>query len=148
MERTPTHHDAELVLRLYDLRREPVMREHRALILKEFWPQTSAECVDVLRSDHPFNIAYRQVTTYWEMAFMFCKHGTLHPDMLLESSAEGMFLYARIEPYLNEVRTAGNPRNFRNTEWIATETEIGRSIMEFQRARVKKLLAQKAASKA
>jgi hypothetical protein len=144
MERTPNHHDAELVLRLYDLRREPVMREHRSLFLREFWPQNAAECVDVLRSDHPLNVAYRQVTTYWEMAYMFCRHGTLHPDMLLESSAEGMFLYARIEPHLNEVRTAGNPRNFRNTEWIATQTEIGRSIMEFQRARVKKLLAQRA----
>lgn len=145
MERTPNHHDAELVLRLYDLRREPVMRTNRAQLLKEFWPQNTAECVDVLRPDHPLNVAYRQVTTYWEMAYMFCKHGTLSPDMLLESSAEGMFLYARIEPHLAEVRAAGNPRNFRNTEWIATETEIGRSVMEFQRARVKKLLAQKAA---
>jgi hypothetical protein len=143
MERTPDHHDAELVLRLYDLRREPVMREHRSLLLREFWPQNSAECADVLRSDHPLNIAYRQVTTYWEMAYMFCKHGTLSSDMLLESSAEGMYLYARVESYVNDLRAKGNPRTLRNTEWIATETEIGRSVMEYQRARVKKLLAQK-----
>jgi hypothetical protein len=145
MEKTPNHHDAELVLRLYELRREPVMRENRSLFLREFWPRNAAECIDVLRTDHPLNTAYRQVTTYWEMAYMLCKHGTLSADMLLESSAEGMFLYARIEPYLAELRAAGNPRNLRNTEWIATQTEIGKSIMEFQRARVKKLLAQKAA---
>ena len=43
MDRAPTHHDAELVLRLYDLRREAVMRQHRALFLKEYWPRDAAE---------------------------------------------------------------------------------------------------------
>ena len=144
MERAPNHHDAELVLRLYELRRETVMREHRALFIREFWPRNAADVVDVVRTDHPLNVAYRQVTTYWEMAYTLCRHQTLHPDLLLESSAEGMFIYARIEPYLAELRAASNPRVFRNTEWIATQTEIGRSIMEFQRARVAKLLAARA----
>ena len=145
MATTPNHHDADLVLKLYELRRETVMRQNRSLILKELWPRNATEMTDVIKADHPLNVAYRQVTTYWEMAYAFCKHGALSPDLLLDSSAEGMFLYARIEPYLAEVRTVGNPRNFRATEWIATQTAIGKDIMEFQRKRVAKLLAARPA---
>ena len=144
MERIPDHHDAELVLRLYDLRREAVLREHRALLAKELWPRTAQDMVAIASYDHPLNVAYRQVTTYWEMAYVFCRHGALNAELLLESSAEGLFLYARIEPYLTELRAATSPRTLRSTEWIATQTETGRTIMEFQRARVKKLLEQRA----
>jgi hypothetical protein len=143
MERAPTHYDAELVLRLYDLRRESVMREQRKIALRDIWPLDAAQATELLGPDHPLNVPYRQVTTYWEMAFTFCRHGVLSPDLLLESSAEGMFLFARFEPYLEALRTAGNPRTLRNTEWVATQTEIGRSVMEYQRARVKKLLQKR-----
>jgi hypothetical protein len=145
MDRPANHHDAELVLTLYDLRREAVMREHRKLFLREFWPSNAADVVDVLRLDHPLNTAYRQVTTYWEMAYALCRHGTLNSELLLDSSAEGMFIYARIEPYLTDLRAAAaNPRVLRSTEWIATQTETGRAVMEIQRARVQKLLAARA----
>lgn len=140
----PDHHDAELVLRLYDLRRETVMRQHRALFLKEYWPQNAAQATDVVRTDHPLNVAYRQVTTYWEMAYALCRHGTLNPELLLDSSAEGMFIYARIEPYLADIRTtANNPRVLKSTEWMATQTAIGKEVMAIQRARVKKMLESK-----
>jgi hypothetical protein len=145
MDRAPNHHDAELVLRLYDLRREAVMRQHRAQLIREFWPRDAAEAADVVRLDHPLNTAYRQVTTYWEMAFALCRHKTLSPDVLLDTSAEGLFIYARIEPYVDGVRTAaGNPRVLRATQWIATETDIGRQIMDIQRARVKRALEARA----
>ena len=143
MDRVPTHHDAELVLRLYDLRREVVMRQHRALFIKEFWPRNAAEVVEVIRLDHPLNTAYRQVTTYWEMAYAFCRHGTLDAEMLLDSSMEGLYLYARIEPYLADLRAAANPRVLRSTEWVATQTDAGREVMAIQRARVMKMLAQR-----
>lgn len=144
MDRAPNHHDAELVLQLYDLRREAVMREHRALFIRDFWPRRAEDVLDVVRTEHPLNVAYRQVTTYWEMAYVLCRHGTLHPDLLLESSAEGLFIYARVEPYLAELRGATNPRTLRSTEWIATQTELGRAIMDTQRTRVKKLLELRA----
>ena len=144
MERTPDHHDAELVLRLYELRGEAVMRENRAKLIRDLWPRKAEEMVEVTKLDHPLNVAYRQVTTYWEMAYTFCRHGTLHPDVLLDTSFEGLFIFARIEPFLAELRAATNPRVLRSTEWIVTETEIGRSVMEFQRARVKKMLEARA----
>src|SRR4051812_48269875 len=122
MERTPNHHDAEIVLKLYDLRREAVLRQHRAQMIKDFWPRSSAELLDILKNDHPLNTCYRHVSTYWDMVYSMARLGTVHPDVLMEMSGEGMFLYARIEPYLADLRAATNPRTFRNTEWAATQT--------------------------
>jgi hypothetical protein len=137
----PTPLDAELVLKLYDLRREAVMREHRKLFIREFWPRTADEVVAVTRPDHPLNVAYRQVTTYWEMAYSFCRHGVLSAELLLDSSMEGLYIYARIEPYLTELRAATHgSRTLRSTEWIATQTAPGREVTGIQRARVRRLL--------
>lgn len=143
MDRTPTHHDAELVLRLYELRREPVMRENRDKFLRGFWPKDETEAVAVIALDHPLNVAYRQVTTYWEMAYALCKHGTLSPELLLDSSGEGLFAYARLEPYLAAIRAKTNPRTLRSTEWIANETELGKAVMVTMRGRVAAALAAK-----
>ncbi|HYV96965.1 MAG TPA: hypothetical protein VE967_05895 [Gemmatimonadaceae bacterium] len=141
MDRTPTHHDAELVLRLYDLRREATLRENRVRMFREYWPRTADDVIAVAQPDHPLNVAYRQVTTYWEMAYVLCKHGTLHTNLMLESSGEGLVMFARLEPHLVALRAATNPRTLLATEWIATQTEIGQKLMEIQRARYAKLLA-------
>ena len=58
---TPDHHDGELVIRLYELRREPVMRESRATILSKYWPASEEEATAVAKAEHPMNAAYRQV---------------------------------------------------------------------------------------
>lgn len=136
----PDHHDAELVLKLYELRREAVMRESRASVNGKFWPKSAEEAVAVLKGDHPLNAAFRQVVTYWEMAYGMVKHGILHGDYMLESSGEGLYLYARCEPYVEEFRKS-NPTYFRNTEWITKNTEGGRSVLEMYRTRVKNVLA-------
>ena len=41
---TPDHHDAELLIQVYDLRRESVMRESRQAILRDFWPKAGTTC--------------------------------------------------------------------------------------------------------
>lgn len=96
----PDHHDADLVLKLYDLRREPVMRESRDALNAEYWPKNADEAVAILAPDHPLNRPYRQVSTYWEMVYGMAKNGIVHTDYLLENTGEGMFLYAKVEPYL------------------------------------------------
>jgi hypothetical protein len=119
------------------------MRQNRALLLKEYWPRNANDVLEVVKLDHPLNVAYRQVTTYWEMAFAFCWRGALSSELLLDSSMEGLYIYARIEPYLAELRAATHARTLRATEWIANETESGREVMGIQRARVKRMLEQR-----
>jgi len=137
----PDHHDADLLLRIYDLRREPVMRESRAAIQRDYWPRNEREAVEVLRPDHPLNRAWRQTTAYWEMVYSMARHGVIHAEFLAENNGEGLFVFARVEPYLAAVREASSPRAFRNTEWIARETETGRTLLESFRARVARTLA-------
>ena len=113
---TPDHHDAELLIQVYDLRREAVMRESRRAVLRDFWPKGWADVEAVLKYEHPLNAAYRQTGTYWEMVYSFVRHGIVHPEFWLESNGEWLFLFAKIEPWLAQVRELGNPAAFRNAE--------------------------------
>ena len=140
----PDHHDAELIIKLYELRREPEMRASRAAIAKDYWPRTEADAVAVFRGDHPLNAAFRQTATYWEMVFGMARHGIVHGDYLAENSAEGLLLFARAQPYLEAIRAAYNTRIFRHAEWVAAETSAGRTIYEAARARVERTLASRA----
>jgi hypothetical protein len=137
----PDHHDAELVLRLYELRREPLLRESRRYMVAEFQPASLDAALAITRSDHPGNAAYRQVTTYWEMAYGMARHGIVNPDYLVESSGEGLLVFATFHPWLAEFRAAVSPRAFRHAEWIATHCEEGRTLFEVFRRRVEARLA-------
>jgi hypothetical protein len=134
----PDHHDAELVLRLYELRREPVMRESRNALNSKFIPKTFEEFAAVTKSDHPLNAAYRQVGTYWEMAYGLIKHGVLHAELAMESNGEGMLHFAKGQPWLARIRTEISPRAFVNAEWVATETDAGKRVFAMFEERMKK----------
>jgi hypothetical protein len=141
MKDRPDHHDADLAIKVYDLRREPVMRDARNALNFTFWPKSLDEMVAVLRSEHPLNAAWRQVVTYWEMVYGFARHGIVHPDYWIETHGEGLFLFAKVAPHLDDLRKIGSPTLLRNTAWIATETSEGRRMFAAVRARVEKLLA-------
>jgi hypothetical protein len=136
----PDHHDAELVLRVYDMRRETVMRQSREEVNRVFWPRSFEDILAVTRSGNPLNAAYRQVGTYWEMVYGMPRHGIVHADYFLESNGEGLFLFARVAPYLERYRAEISPIAFRNAEWAATETGTGRRLFDLFTARVKKTL--------
>jgi len=135
----PDHHDAELVLRLYDLRRESVMRQSRDAMLK-FLPRTWDDFNAVLQFGHPHNAAWRQTSSYWEMAYGFAKHGVVNPDFLIESSAEGLFLYAKVLPHLERMRKEVSPTAFQNAEWIVQNSPLARQRLELIQGRIKKMM--------
>ena len=140
LKEAPDHHDADLILKIYDLRREPVMRESRAAINAKFWPRSAEEAVAVTASEHPLNVAFRQTSGYWEMVYGMARHGIIQADFLVENNGEGLLLYARVEPYLAEFRQATSPRSFRNAEWVATHSAMGQTLMDSYRARIKRML--------
>lgn len=141
MKERPDYQDADLTIKVYDLRREPVMRDARNALNFTFWPKTADEMVAVLKAEHPLNAAWRQVVTYWEMVYGMARHGIVHADYWVETHGEGLFLFAKAAPYLDRLREIGSPTTLRNTEWIATETTEGRRVFGVVRARVERLTA-------
>ena len=135
--RTVGADQAEIILKLYELRRENVMRASRDLLMKEFWP-TSFEDVQAVMTnmEHPLNAAYRQVATYWEMVYSLARYGAVDTDFLAESNGEGLFFFAKIEPFVEQIRAAGWPMAFRNTEWLIQNSKVALERSEFLRARV------------
>ena len=135
----PDHHDAELLLRVYDLRRENVMRASRSAINRDFWPKSWEDVQAVLKADHPLNAPYRQTGSYWEMVYSFARYGIVSPGFWIENNGEGLFLFARVEPFLAELRAASSPAAFKNAEWIARECAEGKAVYERVAARVRKM---------
>ena len=97
--------DAEIILKLYELRTEPVMRQARAWMTGDFWPQTAEEFFVVASNPaDPHNAFFRQVTTYWEMAAALVLHGAVSADLFVDCNGEGFFLLAKFAHILDEIR--------------------------------------------
>lgn len=143
MKTQPDHHDADIVLKLYDLRREAVMRESRSAMAQKFWPKTHEELLAFTRPEHPLNAAFRQTVSYWEMAYSMARHGIVHADFLAENAGEGLFLFARAHPFLEAYRRDVSPMGFLNAEWIATNCASGRRIFAMMRTRIAKMMEGK-----
>jgi len=103
--------DAELILRLYELRREETLRKARRFMVFDFQPKTLEELRAVSRdtkSEH--NAAWRQVLSYWEMTSSLVLRGALDADLFLDSNGEGILVYAKFHPFhaVTE-KESGNP---------------------------------------
>lgn len=105
---TTKYESADLLLRLYDLRREPVMRKARAWFREAFRPASAAEVLAVYRGKN--SAPYRMVTTYWNMAAALVLHEAIDEQMFADTNGEHIMVYARLEPHLAELRASlGNP---------------------------------------
>jgi hypothetical protein len=98
------YEDAKLILKLYDLRREEVMRKARAWFFADFNPESLQDFKAVMMGE--YSAYYRMVTTYWEMACSFVNNGVIDPNMFSQANAEHMAIYLKIEPFLPEIRQA------------------------------------------
>ena len=97
--------DAEIILKLYQLRTEAVMRQARAWIGGEFWPSTAEEFFAVADNPaDPHNAWFRQVITYWEMAAAMVLHGAVSAELFVDCNGEGFFLLAKFAPILEAIR--------------------------------------------
>ncbi len=97
--------DAEIILKLYELRTEPVMRQARAWMAGEFWPATVEDFFAVASNPgNPHNAWFRQVTTYWEMAAAMVLHGAVSADLFVDCNGEGFFLLAKFSHILEGIR--------------------------------------------
>lgn len=135
------HEDADLILKLYDLRREPVMREARNWFFT-FNPTSIQDVVEALISERSGH--YRMVVSYWDMACALVNNGAIDEKLFNETNGEHVFVYSKIAPVIEEVRAMlGNPDFLRNLETVVKRIpNIDEKIVEM-RERMKKFAAMR-----
>jgi len=93
--------EADLILKLYDLRREALMREARTWFIT--WnPKGPADFMDVLTSDK--SGLYRMVISYWDMACSLVNNGAIDAQMFNDANGEHVVVYAKMEPFIPMLR--------------------------------------------
>ncbi|MGH9414289.1 MAG: DUF4760 domain-containing protein [Terriglobales bacterium] len=134
----PKHEDAKLILQLYDLRREKTMREARDWFGHEFHPAGADDYIATLRSSHSAYL--RMMTSYWEMACALVVQGAIDAEMFNATNGEHMYLFARIQPFLADLRKKMNsPNMLSNVEKVVLARPNAQEILDRMRANQKQI---------
>ena len=140
---TPEH--AELILRLYELRRETVMREARSFVGGPFLPKSDDELVSIITKGGKETGFVLQVYGYWDMVCAFVLHGLLSERLVYDTCQEMYFQFAKIHPYLKGFRQKMNlPEWMRSLEKVATGSPRGRKRLVAMRANLDRMAQLKA----
>jgi hypothetical protein len=99
-----------LNLQLFDLRREPVLREARAWFLADFNPESLADLVAQVSSER--NPSFRMVLGYWDMAASLVTTGAIDGDAFRAAHGEVFATFSKIHPFLAELRAASGEMDF------------------------------------
>jgi hypothetical protein len=152
MPKKPTVADAQLILQLYDLRREAEMRKARHWWAGEFFPQSADDFLKVAWAVGTQENAWlRQVSGYWNIVASFLFGGVLNEDLFLQPgfSGELFVIYAKIHPLVKELRKKlDDPEFYRTIEQVVTRTKWGRNRLEFMTKRVETMRQRMAERKA
>ena len=120
MDRLPTHDDANLILRLYELRREERMRQARKWFAADFYPQNLKELWEVCPPGSEANASMRMVASYWEMVASFITSGVLNEELFFQSGQELLVAWIRVRPFVDEFRAAFQARGvWKNLQQVA-----------------------------
>ncbi len=112
---------ADLILKLYDLRREETMRKARDWMFS-FNPTSAAEYMQTMM-DPEVGGYLRMVTSYWEMAASFVTHGAIDAQMFEDTAGEHTIVFAKVQPHLAELREIWqSPTAFQHLEKVVTGT--------------------------
>jgi hypothetical protein len=140
MPKKATAADAQVILELYNLRREPEMRKARDWWVGKFWPNSADDFMKVASAmGSQENAWLRQVAGYWGMASALVLHGAINAELFLQPAISGemFFLFAKVQPFLKEIReTLGDPQLFANIEKVINSSKFGRERLSLTLKRV------------
>lgn len=100
----PTYDDANLILRLYEMRREERMRKARAWFSAQFKAKTWTDLQKLAPAGTDENASYRMVVTYWDMVASFVTSGVLNKELFFQSGREMLLVWERMREVLPEIR--------------------------------------------
>ncbi|HEX8251365.1 MAG TPA: hypothetical protein VF599_24545 [Pyrinomonadaceae bacterium] len=137
------------ILKLYELRRDEKMRAARAWYFSEFAPESAMDIIALYRGGEPASANFRMVTSFWDMAASFVLNEALDEKMFLDSGTEHIFVYAKIQPYLSEIRQLfGEPEYLLNLETLVMKIPNVETKLEARKRLIKLWTKETAAASA
>jgi hypothetical protein len=137
--------DATLVLKLYELRREEVMRKARDWYIRDFNPATIEDFTQVMMSDRGHYL--RMVVSYWDMAAALVNEGAISLPMFDKANAEHIIVFCKLENILPDIRATIAPHFARSLETLIDAMPEGRQRVAGARERLAVMRARMAAAK-
>jgi hypothetical protein len=146
-EAKANYQDIDVILKLYELRRESTMRQARSYVGGKFGPKSAEEMVAIVSAGTPESGYVLQVYGYWDMVAAFVIDGSLHERLVYDTCQEMYFQYAKIQPYLGEFRRLMNlPEWMRGIERLVEGSKEGRGRLAVMRGNLEKMGAVRKAS--
>jgi hypothetical protein len=137
------YESAQLILKIFEMRREPVLREARAWFVREFHPNSAEEALALSADD---NRKFRMVTGYWDMACSLVTHGAMDRQMFLDANGELFGTFSKVQPILADLRERLKvPTLMTHTEQVVMSVPDAEARLEAIRNRLKAITAQQAA---
>ena len=130
MANQATYDDANLILRLYELRREDKLREARDWFNMNFRAKSLDEAMQVIPPGSKENAYFRMVVSYWDMAASFVTSGVLNQDLFFQSNGELLGVWERTRHLVPEFRAfTKNPDAWKNLE------TVGNAFIEYLKSK-------------
>lgn len=124
--RKPTHADAELLLRLYEIRRDPELRQARKWFMSQFQPTTWADIKSRYLSNVDEDRWYRMTTSYWEMMGTLVNRGVLHAELFFDHTGEDIVTWNKVVPLIADARADIRPTYLFQFERLVLEHQAYR----------------------
>lgn len=138
--------DAELILRLYELRTEATMRKARNFVIMEFFPKSISDVQDLFanRSQPELNAYFRQATSYWDMASAMVNHGSIDRELFFDTNGEFFAIWAKFGGMIEDLRQIFGPQYLANLEKLVKAHPHGELRVNLMKERFKKMAEQRA----
>jgi len=148
--RKATAADADLCIKLYELRRETEMRKARNFVNYEFQPKGIDDILKLMQAAGTKENAWaRQVLSFWENAASLVLNDLVHPGLFFTWNGEMVFVYAKFKPFLKEMRLQmENPSFLAGVEKVVSSSPEARKRIDMIQKRLAKMAEKAQAAKA
>ncbi len=139
--------DALVIIKLYEIRSEVLMREARAWFFSEFAPQSGKDIVALMLSGEKQSAYYRMVASHWETAASLVNNGGIDEKLFLEANSEHLVVFAKLQPFIAEVReTIGEPDYLAHLERLVMRVPTVEKKLENRRRLLERWAQARASS--
>jgi hypothetical protein len=139
--------DALVIIKLYEIRSEALMREARAWFFSEFAPKSGKEIVALLLSGEKQSAYYRMVASHWEVAASLVNNGGIDVKLFLEANTEHIVVFAKLQPFVAEIREIlGEPDYLMHLEQLVFKVPNVEKKLDNRRRLIERWLQANASS--